>query len=103
MARCVILSVRQPSPKKSPLVMERDNRLLAPLGDDTDLDLAFLDVKDGIRWVPYRGGHSARAPAPTAPSCPSGLAAVRADAIFDARIIGDGVRSRGASLKAIKS
>ena len=32
--------------------MEGDNRLLAVLGYDADLDLALLDVKDGIRLVP---------------------------------------------------
>jgi hypothetical protein len=38
--------------EKGALAMERDNRLLVPLGSDTDLDLAFLDIKYGIRWVP---------------------------------------------------
>jgi hypothetical protein len=48
--------------------MERDNRLLAPLGDDTDLDLAFLDVKDGIRWVPLPFGIGEFRHTPTAVS-----------------------------------
>jgi hypothetical protein len=40
--------------KEVALAMERHDRLLAPRGSDTDLDLAFLDVKDGIRQVPLR-------------------------------------------------
>jgi hypothetical protein len=31
--------------------VERDDRFLPLLGDNADLDLAFLDVKDGIPWV----------------------------------------------------
>ena len=46
--------VRQPSPKKSPVPVEGDDRLLPQLGYDADLDLALLDVEDGIRRVPLR-------------------------------------------------
>jgi hypothetical protein len=34
--------------------VEGDDCFLARLGDDADLDLALLNVKDGIRWVALR-------------------------------------------------
>ena len=37
-----------------PLPVERDDRFLPLLGDDADLDLALLNVKDGIRRVALR-------------------------------------------------
>ena len=45
---------RQPSPKKSPFPWSATTAFLPLLGDDADLDLAFLDVKDGIRRVSLR-------------------------------------------------
>jgi hypothetical protein len=40
--------------EKVALAMERDDRLLAPLGYDAELDPALLDIEDGIRRVSLR-------------------------------------------------
>jgi hypothetical protein len=34
--------------------VERDDRLLAPLGYDAELDPALLDIEDGIRRISLR-------------------------------------------------
>ena len=45
---------RQPSPKNSSGSQDRDDRFLALLGDDGDLDLALLDVEDRIGGIALR-------------------------------------------------
>ena len=47
-------AVRQPSPKKSPFPMQGDDRFLPLLGYDNDLDLALLDVENGVGGVALR-------------------------------------------------
>ena len=43
--------VRQPSPKKIPISMNRNDGLFSSLRYDCDLDLAVLHIKDGIRRI----------------------------------------------------
>ena len=45
---------RQLSPKKSPFPWSATTASFPLLGDDADLDLALLDVKDGIPRVSLR-------------------------------------------------
>ena len=45
---------RQPSPKKSSAPRMRNDRFFALFGDDCELDLAVLDIKDGVGRVTLR-------------------------------------------------
>ena len=42
---------KHPSPKKSPAPNNRNHRFLALFGDDSQLDLAFVDIEDGLSRV----------------------------------------------------
>jgi len=45
------MSIQAALTEELPVSVERDDRLLSLLGDDADLDLALLDVEDGIPRV----------------------------------------------------
>ncbi len=48
------MSVQAALAEEVPVPVKRDDRLLALLGDDADLDLALLDVKDSLPSVSLR-------------------------------------------------